>query len=74
MYVLKVEDVLKLPNLPMHENVSELLIEWTPGMGAVAFISHTWLGYDHPDPQNVRPTPSNTLSAVRFVPRFHTWK
>lgn len=50
-YVLPVEVALAQDAFPKHEDILSQLVEWKPGMGAVAFFSHTWLGYKHPDPR-----------------------
>ena len=38
--------------LPTHDELQEqgLLVRWQPGMNTM-FLSHTWLGYEHPDPK-----------------------
>jgi ankyrin repeat protein len=52
MCVLPVHTVLALTSLSVHEDLAESLVEWTPCMGKVLFISQTWLSYEHPDPRN----------------------
>ena len=52
MNVVKVSDFLKIPGIPgTYQKLRRqgFLHEWTPGM-FVVFISHQWLGFDHPDP------------------------
>ena len=43
MYVLPIEEALKLQTLPPHEELLETgkLVRWEPGMGKVVFMSHT---------------------------------
>ena len=50
MYVLPVAEVLALTRIRTHEEILDKLVVWTPGMGDAAFISQTWLGRSHPDP------------------------
>lgn len=50
MYVMPIGKVSALGRLRPHEEVRTQLVEWTAGMGAVLFLSHTWLGYRDPDP------------------------
>ena len=54
MMVLSIEDVFQLDAIPKHEDIREMLVEWKPGMGHVVFFSHTWLGFEHPDPHRVK--------------------
>lgn len=52
MYVVKVEDFLNMEGPPKsHGELKDegLLHEWRPGMFAM-FVSHQWLGLQHPDP------------------------
>lgn len=53
MFVLALEEAVKLKSLPTHEELMEQgkLVEWREGMGAVAFMSQTWLSGSHPDNQ-----------------------
>ena len=41
--------------LPTHDELQEqgLLVRWQPGMNTM-FLSHTWLGYEHPDADKCR--------------------
>ena len=53
MYVVKVSDFLEMDGpLKAHDELQQegLLHEWHPGM-FVIFVSHQWLGFNHPDPQ-----------------------
>ena len=49
MMVLPVAKALELEEFPKHEDVKQHLVEWQPSMGNVAFFSHTWLSWTHPD-------------------------
>ena len=52
MYVLKVSDFLEMRGVPEAHGAllsKGLLHEWREGM-FVAFVSHMWLGLEHPDP------------------------
>jgi hypothetical protein len=49
MYVMPVQNVLKLDKLQTHEELFSLLVEYKPEMGKVLFCSHTWLKYTAPD-------------------------
>ena len=49
MMVLPVSKALELEEFPKHEDVKQHLVEWQPSMGNVAFFSHTWLSWTHPD-------------------------
>ncbi len=49
MLVMRMDDLLELSEIPIHEE-AEGLIEHKPGMdGEVIFVSHTWLTRGHPD-------------------------
>jgi len=53
MYVLPVPVLMGLEKLTHHQELLKkgLLQEWTPDMeGRIIFVSHQWLGYEHPDP------------------------
>ena len=52
--------------LPTHDELQEqgLLVRWQPGMNTM-FLSHTWLGYEHPGPQR------RQVPAARGAPRGH---
>ena len=54
MYVMPIGKVAALGSLRPHEEVHTQLVEWTAGMGTVLFLSHTWLGYSEPDPDNAK--------------------
>ena len=56
MYVMSVKDVLLLNALKPHEEMMAAgkLVEWTAGMAATLFCSHTWLSFTHPDPEGVK--------------------
>ena len=58
MWVLPVREVLKLTKIETHEEMMQrgVLRQWHEGMGDVLFISHTWLGWHHPDPNGVKIT------------------
>lgn len=49
MYVLPISAVLRFDEIPPHEDVKEQLVEYQAGMGACAFMSHTWLRWRSPD-------------------------
>ena len=49
MMVLPVAKALELDAFPRHEDVKDDLVEWKSGMADVAFFSHTWLSWRHPD-------------------------
>ena len=60
MWVVPVRTMIELAKqhrksgilLPTHDELQEqgLLVRWQPGMNTM-FMSHTWLGYEHPDPK-----------------------
>uniref|UniRef100_A0A7S4RZH1 Uncharacterized protein n=1 Tax=Alexandrium monilatum TaxID=311494 RepID=A0A7S4RZH1_9DINO len=56
MMVARVGDVLNMEMIETHEVLKSkgLLREWTPGMGQVTFVSHTWLSTAHPDRDAVK--------------------
>ena len=54
MYVVPISKLLKMKELKTHEEVKSQLVEWKPGMGAVFFVSHTWLRWKAPDRDNVK--------------------
>ena len=54
MLVLPVDSALALDKMPKHEAIRSELVEWRAGMGAVTFLSHTWLGFSSPDPHGVK--------------------
>ena len=55
MYVMPIDDVLKLERIPTHEEVFDKLVVWEKGMEEAMFVSHTWLSFKHPDdPDNVK--------------------
>ena len=54
MFVLPIAEALALDAVPQHEDIKDKLVEWQPSMGGVAFFSHTWLGFKHPDPEGVK--------------------
>lgn len=52
MYVVKVSDFVQMSGTPEAHGAllaRGILHTWTPGM-FVAFVSHQWLGFAHPDP------------------------
>ena len=51
MWVMSVRDVISLKSLPTHEDAMRdgKLVKWHEGMGAVWFVSQTWLRHTHPD-------------------------
>ena len=49
MLVMPIPDLIAMEALPPHEAVKDKLVEWSPGMGAVFFFSHTWLKFTSPD-------------------------
>ena len=51
MMVVPISTLLQFDGIPSFEELcfAGLLVEWKKGM-QTAFISHTWLGADHPDP------------------------
>ena len=51
MFVVPISTLLEFDSIPSYEELSAAgkLAEWRKGM-RVAFISHVWLGTDHPDP------------------------
>mmetsp|Transcript_82724 Transcript_82724/g.208143 ORF Transcript_82724/g.208143 Transcript_82724/m.208143 type:complete len:1111 (-) Transcript_82724:461-3793(-) len=55
-YVVHVDQVLKMNTLRTHEDLLEagVLVEWTQGMAFVTFVSHPWLGKEHPDPEAIQ--------------------
>ena len=62
MWVVPIRTMLELATsacsgsmLPTHDELQEqgLLVRWQPGMNTM-FLSHTWLGYEHPDPKGVK--------------------
>eukprot|EP00747_Dinoflagellata_sp_TGD_P119471 gnl/TRDRNA2_/TRDRNA2_173015_c4_seq5.p2 gnl/TRDRNA2_/TRDRNA2_173015_c4~~gnl/TRDRNA2_/TRDRNA2_173015_c4_seq5.p2 ORF type:complete len:150 (+),score=32.79 gnl/TRDRNA2_/TRDRNA2_173015_c4_seq5:46-495(+) len=54
MYGVKIDDVLKMATMEMHEAIKDkgLLVEigLTKFTGCVVFVSHTWLSFTGPDP------------------------
>ncbi|CAJ1350356.1 unnamed protein product [Effrenium voratum] len=52
MWVLKSSDFLRLVNMPSHEELRRmgLLVQWQTGFFCI-FVSHQWLGLNHPDPR-----------------------
>lgn len=61
MFVLPIDEVLALDRMKPHEELEDVLVEWDDGMGDVLFVSHTWLGYNHPDPEGCKLTLLQTL-------------
>lgn len=62
MLVIPVSEALKMDKFPKHEDVKDtVLVEWSVGMGSVLFFSHTWLGYNHPDPDGIKWNLAKTL-------------
>eukprot|EP00438_Fugacium_kawagutii_P033156 Skav231185 [mRNA] locus=scaffold425:109947:112581:+ [translate_table: standard] len=52
MYLVKIKDFLNMTGIPEpHQQLKQkgLLHTWQPGMFSI-FVSHQWLGRDHPDP------------------------
>ena len=49
MYVLPIDEVLKLDRIPTHEEAFDKLVTWDPTMGDAMFVSHTWISFKHPD-------------------------
>ena len=60
MYVVPIHamiQICKSPGiLPAHEEVmaSGKLVQYNESLGPVVFFSHTWLGWRHPDPREVK--------------------
>ncbi len=67
MMVLPVSKALELEEFPKHEDVKQHLVEWQPSMGNVAFFSHTWLSWTHPD--GAHPPKWNLLRRSRRTSR-----
>lgn len=53
MYTVAAEVLLKMDRLRPHERLMEqgMLVEFKKGMGNAAFVSHQWVGGEHPDPE-----------------------
>ena len=54
MYVIPVRKVLEMTEIKRHEEVSDILVEWKPGMADVLFVAHSWKRWQVPDPDNVK--------------------
>mmetsp|Transcript_28953 Transcript_28953/g.61535 ORF Transcript_28953/g.61535 Transcript_28953/m.61535 type:complete len:682 (-) Transcript_28953:72-2117(-) len=56
MYVAPIQEVLKMERIECHEDLmkKKILVEWSRNMENVVFISHTWLGSKHPDPNSCK--------------------
>lgn len=53
MYLMPVPTLLQMEALEPHQVLLQkgMLLEWTPEMdGRIIFVSHQWLGVEHPDP------------------------
>ena len=53
-WIVRVEDVLAMKTLKPHQQLlgEGKLVRWTPEIKSpVAFVSHQWLGWGHPDPE-----------------------
>ena len=75
MYLVRISDFLEMeagPPEPHHVLKQKgLLHAWRPGMFSI-FISHQWLGRDHPDPKGhgnypKTPTPFGSTAAILFL-------
>ena len=58
-WVVRTEDVLAMKTFKPHQQLlgEGKLVRWTPEtVGPVAFISHQWLGWGHPDPMQIQLT------------------
>ena len=51
IWVMPIKAVFALTVFESHEELLKrgVLVEWSPGMGDILFLSHTWLRYLHPD-------------------------
>jgi len=52
MYSVPVEDIFKMTEVRPHETLlaEDILVEFDDSMGNVSFVSHQWVGGNHPDP------------------------
>ena len=49
MFVMPIEEVLRLDRIPTHEEAFDRLVTWNQTMGDTMFVSHTWISFKHPD-------------------------
>ena len=76
MWVMPIRELLSLKKLREHEElvIEGKVVEWRKGMGGVIFVSHSWLGFNTPDPQCIKlPLLQKLLrkAATRSQPAFH---
>lgn len=52
-YTVSMDTLLAMEKMRPHEQLLEddLLVQFEPGMGKAAFISHQWTSLQHPDPE-----------------------
>ena len=50
LYALTVPSVLSFGRFRSHEDVWDDLVQWSPELGPLLFVSHQWTSYTHPDP------------------------
>ena len=70
MYLVKIRDFLEMEGVPEPHHVLKqkgLLHAWQPGMFSI-FISHQWLGKEHPDPKGRAGNPVE----MYWSSHFHT--
>ncbi|OLP87173.1 Ankyrin repeat domain-containing protein 17 [Symbiodinium microadriaticum] len=53
MYTVPLEELLRMEEVRPHEHLKArgLVVQFDASMGRAAFVSHQWVGGDHPDPQ-----------------------
>ena len=50
LYALPVRRVFELSRMIKHEELMEELVEWSPELGPLLFMSHQWTSFSEPDP------------------------
>lgn len=53
MYTVPLEELLRMEEVRPHEHLKArgLVVQFDASIGRAAFVSHQWVGGDHPDPQ-----------------------
>ena len=66
VYAVAASALANMSAMGSHEELQETVIEWTPELGPLVFISHQWSSFTHPDPSGDQFRALQTL--VKCIP------